>query len=119
VKCSTILNVRNGQFVHEDNEALKAGYHGYHIPKIIVPAIVEDPRKWNDIFVKSRSGNKKKFLQEVLGIPTEEGAKEITENDLKEICFLGHQSDLLKKAKERKYRYVVSGCDWGGSDHIR
>ena len=39
------------------------------------------------------------------------------EQDLINICTLGDQSPLIKRAEERKYRFVVSGCDWGGSDY--
>jgi hypothetical protein len=52
-----------------------------------------------------------------LGIPTEDGLREITENDLKAICVLPENSQgLLAKAQKGYYKFVVSGIDWGGSD---
>lgn len=118
IKCGSVLNVYNGWFEHTDAKAHDCGFFGYHIPKIIVPAIANDPRKWNRIYVqKKRSGGSHSFFQEVLGIPTEEGAKELTEAELAAICDLGDRSEVHKNARNKQYRYVVSGCDWGGSEH--
>ena len=36
-----------------------------------------------------------------------------------DICVLGRDFNaLLRKAQQRDYEFVVSGCDWGGSDYI-
>lgn len=118
-KCKQLLDVRNGQYVHNDQHALLSGREGYHIPQIIVPAVVYNPLRWAAIFdLKMRLGASRKFFQEILGVATEEGEKEITKKQLQAICVLGRNIDALQaKARQRGYRWVVSGCDWGGSDY--
>lgn len=118
-KCKTLLNVRAGNYVHNDQFALDSGREGYHIPQIIVPAVVYNPLRWAAIYeLKNRIGSSRKFFQEILGIATEEGEKEITKKQLQEICILGRDIDALQQtALKRGYRWVVSGCDWGGSDY--
>lgn len=118
-KCRSLLNVRAGTYVHHDQHALEAGRQGFHIPQIIVPAVVYNPLRWAAIYeLKLRLGASRKFFQEILGIATEEGEKEITKKQLQEICILGRNIDALhQKAMNRGYRWVVSGCDWGGSDY--
>lgn len=119
VHCGALLNVRNGRWIHDSPEMLAAGYKGLHVPKIIIPALAENPFKWNRIYMQSRTVDRRSFYQEVLGIPTEEGEREITVKNLEDLCMLGSSSELQQKAQEGKYRYIVSGCDWGGSDYIQ
>ncbi|HSW48957.1 MAG TPA: hypothetical protein VLH09_02230, partial [Bryobacteraceae bacterium] len=91
---------------------------GFHIPQIIIPYFTEDLVRWSEIYRKKISGgNINKFLEEVLGIPTEEGEREITQQMLKDICVLNH-AEVQAKAKAGQYLLVVSGCDWGGSDYL-
>ena len=118
VKCGKPLNVRDGQWAHQSPHMLDKGRVGLHVPKIIVPENTEDPTKWWPIYQKSLSKDKKSFYEEVLGIATQEGAREITVKELENICTQGPKSRNLKRAKAGKYRYIVSGCDWGGSDYI-
>lgn len=118
VKCGRLLDVRQGEFVHANQQAFSLAEYGYHIPQLIVPAVVYHPMRWDEIYKKKISGHSVKFLQEILGIPTEEGEREITKKQLQAICTLGGNLQVLhKKAKARKYQFVVSGCDWGGSDY--
>lgn len=115
---SRLLDVTDGLFVHAQRDQLEAGRIGLHIPQIIIPEFATDPIQWNDIYKSFLEYPPKKFLQEILGIPTEEGAREITLNDLKNMCCLPEQPATLQEWGRRgKYRYVVSACDWGGSDH--
>jgi len=91
---------------------------GFHIPQIAIPDYAHDIVKWREIYRVFKKYDHKKFLQEVLGIPTEEGSREITLQDLKDICVLPEMPEtLMKKAKAHAYRHIVSGCDWGGSDY--
>jgi hypothetical protein len=116
--CSRVQDVRLGLYVHEDTEKLGQLQVGFHIPQIIIPYFTEDVVRWSEIFRKKISGgNINKFLEEVLGIPTEEGEREITQQMLKDICILDH-GEVQNKAKSGQYLLVVSGCDWGGSDYI-
>src|SRR5207248_3571036 len=72
VKCRRVLDVRNGRFVHANIGSFEAGYRGFHIPQIIVPAVIYNPMRWAEIYKnKIRTGANRKFLQEVMGIATE------------------------------------------------
>jgi hypothetical protein len=114
-----LLDVTDGDFVHADQNMYKAGRRGLHIPQIIVPDNVQNQVKWAKIYRSFVSADRKKFLQEIMGIPTEEGARELTLEQLKRMCCLEESKEALrKKARQGFYRYVISGCDWGGSDFL-
>ena len=117
VKCSRLLNVYSGQFVHAKPELLAQKQVGFHVPQIIVPAVVNNKNRWDSIvrLLKSTQ-NIKKFYQELLGLPTEEGVREITRKNLEDMCTLGEQEALQKRARAKGYEWVISGCDWGGTD---
>lgn len=113
-----LLDVRNGEYVHGNRQALDDGFVGLHIPQIIIPDMIENPIEWEKIWRAYVEYDIKKFLQEVLGIPTMEGAREITLEDLKGMCFLTDTEEQARhKALNRHYNMVVSACDWGGSDY--
>lgn len=116
VKCRKLLDVRMGQFIHASPKMIDAGQLGFHVPQIIVPAVVKNKARWAQIYRRKLDGNPKKFLQELLGIPTEEGIREITRKHLEDMCTLGDREALQQRARDRQYEYVVSGCDWGGTD---
>jgi len=118
-KCGKPIDVAKGQWIHESPDLLAAGYKGLHVPKIIVPAIANNPFKWNRIYMQSKTIDQRKFFQEILGIATEEGERELSLKQLETICILGPSSKLKNAARNREYRYVISGCDWGGSDYIQ
>lgn len=118
VKCGKPLNIRNGQWDHQSPDMLEAGRIGLHVPKIIVPENTENPNKWWPIYQQSLTKDKKSFYEEVLGIATQEGAREITVKELEAVSDLGSCSKLQHPKNLRKYYYVISGCDWGGSDYI-
>lgn len=117
-KCGALLDVRGGQFVHQDQRMLNIGQRGVHIPQLIMPSVYLNEHRWSEIY-KAKFKNIRKFMQEILGIATQEGEREITLDQLKAICVLGTNLKLLReKAATRKYVFTVGGCDWGGSDYI-
>ena len=116
-KCGVLLDVTNGRFMHLNQDNFLQGRYGFHIPQIIVPFVVENKIRYSEIYRKKLEQDPRKFFQENLGIPTEEGERELTEGDLVNVCNLGGSSALQKKAQNGQYRIVVSGCDWGGSDY--
>lgn len=120
VKCGKLLNLYKGVFVHANQEAYSKNKIGLHIPQMIVPSVVYDERRWTEIYErKTRNTNMAKFLQEIVGIATQEGEREITKQHLMAICTLGSSlSRLLELAVRRQYMFIVSGCDWGGADHV-
>jgi hypothetical protein len=112
------LDVTNGTFVHANTRMQLENQIGFHIPQIIIPEYANDSIKWLGLYRAFKRYDHKKFLQEILGIPTEEGSREITLSDLQRMCCLPEMPEtLMKKAKANFYRYVISGCDWGGSDY--
>lgn len=118
VDTGTKINVTDGHWVHQQTRLLEAGYLGFHIPQVIIPDYVNKPNKWREIVEQHEKYTPKKFLQEVLGIPTEEGEREITLSDLKAICDESETRETMRRrAMEHRYMYLVSGCDWGGSDY--
>jgi hypothetical protein len=115
-----IIDVTDGHFVHQLQSKFEQGYLGFHIPQIIIPDYANRPQKWMEIWNAYERYDIKKFLQEILGIPTEEGMREISMNDLKRMCCLTDSQQSLKdmaNSPHGRYKYVVSGCDWGGSDY--
>lgn len=111
------LDVIDGIWVHEYKERLAQHRVGFHVPQIIIPDFVYDYRQYAEIYRQYLTYDPNLFSQEVFGIPVEEGSREITAKDLEAICVLGPRAELLKKAREGKYRWVISAFDWGGSDH--
>lgn len=119
-KCGRLINIREGRFIPANRALHDRGFRGYHIPQIIVPAVFQNQIRWSEIYrAKVKYGGNRKFLQEILGIATEEGEREITKQNLIDICTLGKNLRVLHdRAMNRQYQFVVSGCDWGGSDYI-
>ena len=115
--CGRLLNVRSIEYVHANQAALALNKPGYHIPQIIVPGVVENRFRWAKIYDRKFGPNLNKYFQELLGIPTEEGDRELSRAHLEAICVLPDQMTLKRKAMARQYEYVVSGCDWGGTDY--
>jgi len=116
----SVIDVTHGHFVHQIQSRFEQGFLGFHIPQIIIPDYANNPAKWMEIWDAYNRYDIKKFLQEVLGIPTEEGMKEITINDLKRMCCLEESPETLHEMARQtngRYKYVVGGCDWGGSDY--
>lgn len=114
------LRVEDGHWEHQSRLKLEAGFTGFHIPQVIIPDYVYKPHKWREIiesYTKYRH-NMKKFIQEILGIPTEEGQREITMKDLMRMCNSELTAEQCKeRARSHYYSQVISGCDWGGSDY--
>lgn len=113
------VDIMSGQWVHEFPTKLDMNRIGFHIPQLIIPDFVYKFDQWSDIYRAFVEYDTKLFVQEVLGIPIEEGSREITQKDLERICVLGSREahQAAAKANLNKYKFVVSGFDWGGSDH--
>ena len=116
-----ILDMSDGEYVHAERARADAGLKSFHIPQIIIPDFVTDPLQWIPLFQSlqdyTQMGQEKKWMQEVMGIPSEDGLREISEKDLEDICNPEETSERrLARAQQGGYRHVVSGIDWGGSD---
>lgn len=117
VKCGRPLDIDKAFWQHAYPERADEG-PGYHIPQIILPAYVKDPIQWRSIYKKKMTTDYQDFISEGLGISTDTGSREINENDLKNACLLGDNiKKLHKECTRKKYTYIISGLDWGGSDY--
>lgn len=114
VQCGGKLNVRDGEWVPAYPERMST-FRGYHIPQIVIPAIVENPHNWAKIKRKVFSTPLPLFMQEVLGISCSVGARIITQKDIDNNSILPSITDLQKKLKD--YVITVGGVDWGGAEH--
>lgn len=114
------IDVTQGFYEHMFPSRLEYGHVSVHVPQLIIPDKVKDLLEWNKIYKAFTEYDPKKFMEEILGIPTEEGSSEISAKDLQNIAILGTRQELIDtNLKNGYYRMIVSGCDWGGSDHIK
>lgn len=120
IKCGTLLHPEHGTWMHGNPAALDLFEFSFHIPQILVPGVIRNPARWYSIYRKKEKQEPRKFLQENLGIPVEDGEREVSEAQLREICTLPQPPPFyIKQARDKQYKLVVSGVDWGGSDHQR
>jgi hypothetical protein len=111
-KCDHSLRGVVGLFVHRKPAELEIQNIGLRVPQIAIPDIADDIKEYNDIYDSLHGNNVNKAVQEILGIPVDEADRELTLEEVKAICVLGP-----KRQPVGFYRYVISGCDWGGSDY--
>lgn len=111
--CRKLLNVRAGIWVAAHPDRLSE-FRGYHIPQIVVPAIVENPHNWAKILRKCLRLPVPLIMQEVLGISCSIGARIITQADIDKQSVLPPIAELQKRL--RQYALTVSGVDWGGAE---
>jgi len=112
------IDPTNAEEVHARPGRLAMGFKGIHVPQIIIPRYVLDKAEWVQIYSDFVDFGDAKFLQEICGIPVEEGLREITRAHLIAMCeSLGDINARKKLANSGHYRWIASGCDWGGSDY--
>lgn len=119
-----LINPQFGEFVHAFPGQLRLNNVGFHLPQLIVPEYASGDaflNIWRQFKKAERSNNINKFFMEIMGIAVDIGMSEITEDDLKSCCddytFASIWNDI--KSGRRKYNYIVSGCDWGGTEFSR
>jgi hypothetical protein len=117
-KCGKLLDTRTGAFMHQYPHLINLQRVGFHVPQIVLPSVLNNPTRWHDIYQQKQTTDTRHFLQEIIGIPTEEGEREITKQQLMDICDLGPQHLLQEKAIKGGYNFIVSGMDWGGTDYL-
>jgi hypothetical protein len=109
-----------GHYEHSNPHMIEYGAIGIHIPQFIIPDFLV-PREWSKIYNYYKDFGDTRTLQEVCGIALESGTREITQADLQNMCSMPyenqHQALDALLAGQIKYRFIVSGCDWGGSDY--
>lgn len=109
-KCGHLLDVRGGRFVAAHPERNNE-FMGFHIPQIVVPAIVYDRNKWNEVVSKALNKPYAYILNEVLGISADKGARLLTESAIRAACVLPTEEEIFKDIDG--YIMRVMGIDWG------
>ena len=109
-RCSKLLNVRDGSWVHAHTDRA-AEFPGYHVPQIVLPAMVYDINKWSKIVDKIAKLPPSTIFTEILGISSDVGVRLITQKDIDDVSILGSHEELFKY--HQNYAYRVLGVDWG------
>ena len=113
INCGARLDVRRGEWVPAFPERMSV-FRGYHIPQIVVPAIVENPNNWRKVVRKILKLPLSLVMQEVLGISYSVGARIITQKDIDRQSTLPDTTTLHTRLS--RYFMTVSGVDWGGAE---
>lgn len=108
--CGRPLAVRNGVWIHAHPDR-QSEFVGYHIPQIVVPSIVYNPKKWGALLNKVLRLPPATIFTEVLGISNDEGLKPITQADIDKASDLPGHAELRKTIQN--YSNIVVGVDWG------
>jgi phage FluMu protein Com len=119
VKCGKLLDVDHGRFVRSyEYDQTHRDAEGYHVPQIIVKDRITPHERYIETIYNKLHGSsaysESRFLQEILGIPTSQGGKPITQEDIKAACILDIPKDKIPSIQ--KYQRVAGGVDWGGSE---
>ena len=119
-RCRKPLQPRSGQWVHK-YASRRWTFAGYHIPQILMPMHYAHPEKWQIILNKQRGANntsRSRFINEVLGVSTDEGQKLVTESDLRKAADLPWENKTNPSMRVRElakeYTMRVLAIDWGG-----
>ncbi len=115
-RCDKPINPAAGHWYHTAGKE-NPGFHGYHVPQIIMPMHYENPEKWQELLGKRiGKGNysEAKFLNEVLGESADQGVKLVTLTDIKEASTLGPNDFNEAVNRFRLCKVRVLAVDWGG-----
>jgi hypothetical protein len=119
-KCGKLLDVEKGKWIHAYPER-KRTFIGWHVPQTIVKARIHPHDKYIDTIYNKLHGTnpypQSKFLQEVMGISTEQGGTSITAKQVRKASVLdiGEDGSGIDHAR---YIGLSGGVDWGGSEIV-
>jgi hypothetical protein len=106
----------NGRYEFLNPQGFENRVVSVHVPQILNPDKL-NPLEWNGIY-KAFVRDRRMATKEKLGIPLEEGNREVTKKDMQRICVLADGLDArVEKCRKNFYRCIVSAFDWGGSDY--
>ena len=125
-KCSRLLNVAKGEWVHaypsrlQDNpEEGINGFAGYHIPATVIQDLITPYDRYLGTIYDKLYGlsrySEAKFLQEVLGISSDQGGRPITAEEIRNASILNFGPNGEGINLER-YVHIGGGQDWGGGE---
>ncbi len=124
--CKALLNVARGEWVHEypsrlydDDENGVNGFAGYHIPATVIHDLITPYDRYLGTIYDKLHGLSKyseaKFLQEVLGISSDQGGRPITAEEIRRASILNVGPNGEGVNLDR-YVNICGGQDWGGSE---
>lgn len=117
-RCSTLerfrpLDVNNGWWKPMFKEREKT-FRGFHVPQTIVKDRITPHDRYVDTIYNKLHGVERyslaRFQQEVMGISSEQGARPITIQQIREA------STLPASHRIEEYSHITGGADWGGSE---
>jgi len=111
------LDVTDGLWVEANPSRIEDRKYGFHIPKLIIPSFVDDIIQYAEIYSKFVSGDINDFLKSTCGICVDTAGREITKQDLVNMCCDKTRKEMCNDARKGVYRYIISGADWGGSEY--
>ena len=99
----------------KDPEDPKVYFEGYRIPQLIVPWIVNTPRRWAEFLHAAETWQRWRFFNECLGRSYDSGTRPITQADVMANCIDNlYMRDFLKVPEKYPSVPVYMGIDWGG-----
>lgn len=112
-RCGKILDPRTGGWLPKFSDRHR--YHaGYHVPQIILPMHCENPTKWAVLRARQSEWSRTRFLNEVVGVASDDAVKLLTRDDLIRAQH-NWENDLKEAAKHREqFDTVFLGVDWSG-----
>ena len=113
--CRGLLNVRNGMWVHF-NEEQKGSFNGFHVPQVVIPLMTENPVSWQLIWHDIQNLPPAIVMQEIFGISESAGARIISERDIKRQSTLPSMNVL--RGNLDRYVMRICGVDWGGAEQL-
>lgn len=117
-KCKRLLDFESGEWVHRYPERI-GEFAGYHVPATIVRDVCTPYDRYLDTIYNKLYGisrySEAKFLQEILGISSDQGGRPITPEEIRKasvLRFPAHGPNL------DEYLAITGGADWGGSEIV-
>ena len=118
-KCSRLLDVTKGEWV-EKHPSRADSFVGRHIPVTIVKDLINPYDRYLDTIYDKLYGinrySESKFLQEVLGISSDQGGRPITPEEVRKASVLPLKADSVVNPHE--YFCLAGGADWGGAEVV-
>ncbi len=115
-RCSRPVYPRDGHWIHHSPELLNIA-EGYHVPQQIMPMHYADPEKWG-VLLGKRAGfgltTDAMYWNEVCGESYDEGARLITQTELKRACTNRPNNLSYAAGHIGDYIHRVISVDWGG-----
>jgi hypothetical protein len=120
-KCSRPIRPHEGRWEHRRPE--RASYFiGLHMPQVIFSQHYSNPEKWRTLLAKGRGMNNyswPKYLNEVLGEPSDESIKLVSKSDLERAGVMHKNHEETARSLLNHYTMRVLAVDWGGDGDDR